>query len=145
MIMPSDETPDAGGEAVPSSIDGSDLIDPYARTMLNLHQSLAALQFQVETLQDQVLNQHEQIVTLTTLNSAAKDPVSKVYELRQIEAIPSYTESCNPSGPFHDRIHTCTWVTHDESGEAFTATSATVRQAKKNCAILYLAAFAPQE
>ena len=151
MLLPTDETADAGEDII-SPTDGpvastsaqASVMHPHNQTMLELHQCLATLRLRVDTLQDQVLTQQAQIVTLTTSNPV-KDPVCQVNELKQKGIIPNYTESCTSTGLPHDPIHTCSWTTHDASGEVFTASSTTIKQAKKNCAILYLAAFEHME
>ena len=139
MLLP----PETVGPPAVSPADAS-IMPPTNAILVELFQSLSTLRSRVEELQGQVLAQRAQIVTLTTA-STDKDPVCQVSELRQKGIIPDYTESCSSTGFSHDPIHTCSWITHGTSGVTIPASSVTIKQARKNCARLYLAAFEQDE
>ena len=139
MLLPSETV----GPSAVSPAEAS-VIHPSNELLVRLFQGMSTLRSQVEILQDQVHDQRAQIVTLTSARTD-KSPVSQVHELIQKGILPDYTESCSSTGLSHDPVHTCSWVTHGISGEVITASSSTIKQARKNCARLYLAAFEQAE
>jgi hypothetical protein len=69
------------------------------------------------------------------------DPVCRVNQLTQRGQLDVFTESRPHSGPDNERLHFCSW-TNVVTGQVVTASAGTVRQAKKECAQLYLEHFA---
>ena len=146
MLLPSETA--AAGEAIayptvgPAAISSAEaaVMHPTNALLVDLFQSLAALCLQVGDLQAQVVTQQAQIVNLTT-SDTDKDPVCQVNELTQKDLLANYTESHSYTGLPHDRVHTCSWAIDGTSGEVISASSETIKQARKDCARLYLEAF----
>ena len=114
------------------------------------HVLVMALSQRVEALQLQIESQQAQIVALTTLNTPvvaaapappSLDPVCQVNLLAQQGLLLDFTELYTHTGPDNEPVHTCSW-TIVVTGEVISASAGTKTQAKKNCALLFLARFA---
>ena len=68
-------------------------------------------------------------------------PVCRVNEMTQQRQLDDFTESTTYSGPDNERIHICSW-TNVATGQVISASAGTVKQARKDCAQLYLDHFA---
>ena len=68
-------------------------------------------------------------------------PVCRVNEMTQQNQLDDFTESTTYSGPDNERIHICSW-TNVATGQVISASAGTVKQARKDCAQLYLDHFA---
>ena len=115
------------------------------------HVLVLALSLRLEALQVQIETQQAQIAALTTLNTPVVaaaaappiiDPVCQVNLLAQQGLLLDYTELYTHTGPDNEPDHTCSW-TVVVTGEVISASAGTKSQAKKNCALLFLARFAP--
>ena len=128
---------DTAGGAMTNPAGGAASMTPAeAATMNPTNALLVELAQTIEDLRLQNGELQAQVITLT--QDAAKDPVCQVNELMQNGLLADVTESTSHTGPDHDRVHTCSWAIDGTLGEVITATADTVRQAKKNCALLYL-------
>jgi hypothetical protein len=68
-------------------------------------------------------------------------PVCRVNELTQQGQLDDFTESNTHSGPDNERLHICSW-TNVVTGQVISASAGSVKQARKDCAQLYLDHFA---
>ena len=68
-------------------------------------------------------------------------PVCRVNEMTQQGQLDDFTESNTHSGPDNERLHICSW-TNVATGHVISASAGTVKQARKDCAQLYLDHFA---
>jgi len=68
-------------------------------------------------------------------------PVCRVNQLTQRGQLNDFTESNTYSGPDNERLHICSW-TNVATGHMISASAGTVKQARKDCAQLYLDHFA---
>ena len=107
MMLPS-ENAAADGPVAVSDVEAAQM-NPTNALLVELYQSLSALRLQLGILQNQVVTQQAQIVSLTTTDTY-KDPLWQVNELKQKGLLADFTESRSHTGPPHERVHTCSWA-----------------------------------